>query len=69
MIAEIYPSLLKVTPGPGETADEAQVREIANHYASLDEKGRLGAAFSTGNSPDAGKIAEITSEEGWILGV
>ncbi|MCA8897559.1 MAG: hypothetical protein H6847_14545 [Hyphomonas sp.] len=69
VIAEIYPSLLKVTPGPGETTDEAQVREIASHYASLDEKGRLGTAFSTGISPDGGKIAEITSEEGWILGV
>ncbi|MEZ5997885.1 MAG: hypothetical protein R3B98_04260 [Hyphomonas sp.] len=69
VIAEIYPSLLKAKPAQGETLDEAQVREIANHYASLDEKGLLGPAFSTGNSPDEGKIAKIISEEGWILGV
>ena len=40
IMAEIYPSLIKAAPGPGEILDEAQVRGIANHYASLDEKGR-----------------------------
>ncbi|MCA8900137.1 MAG: hypothetical protein KDA53_02695 [Hyphomonas sp.] len=69
IMAEIYPSLIKAAPGPGEILDEAQVRGIANHYASLDEKGALGAAFSTGNSPDEGNLAKIISEEGWILGV
>ncbi|MGA1342259.1 MAG: hypothetical protein ACO33A_04300 [Hyphomonas sp.] len=69
VIAEIYPSLVKPNPEKGEVADEAQVRQIARYYADLDEKGTLGARFSTakGLSPD--QIALITGEEGWILGV
>ncbi|MEZ5945676.1 MAG: hypothetical protein R3C13_07290 [Hyphomonas sp.] len=69
VMTEIYPSLIKAKPAQGETLDEAQVREIASHYASLDEKGALAALFSTGNSPDEGKNVKIISEEGWILGV
>jgi hypothetical protein len=69
VIAEIYPSLVKPAPEKGEVADEAQVRQIARHYADLDEKGRLGSQFSTGKSTSADEIARITREEGWILGV
>jgi hypothetical protein len=69
VIAEIYPSLVKPKPEKGEVADEAQVRQIARHYADLDEKGTLGAAFSTGKSFSPEQIGTITSEEGWILGV
>jgi hypothetical protein len=68
VIAEIYPSLVKAKPEKGETLDEVQVREIARHYSQLDEKGLLGAAFSTGKSLDEGKIEQIQTEEGWILG-
>tara|TARA_R110000772_G_scaffold46643_6_gene106340 strand:+ start:249 stop:1160 length:912 start_codon:yes stop_codon:yes gene_type:complete len=68
VIAEIYPSLVKAKAEKGETLDEVQVREIARHYSQLDEKGLLGAAFSTGKSLDAGKIEQIQAEEGWILG-
>jgi len=50
-------------------ADEAQVRQIARHYADLDEKNALGATFSTGKSLTEEQIAIITGEEGWILGV
>jgi hypothetical protein len=69
VIAEIYPSLVKPQPEKGEVPDEAQVRQIARHYADLDEKNRLGAAFSTGKSRSEVEIARITGEEGWILGV
>jgi hypothetical protein len=69
LIAEIYPSLVKPQPEKGEVPDEAQVRQIARHYADLDEKNRLGAAFSTGKSRPEVEIAQITGEEGWILGV
>ena len=69
VIAEIYPSLIKPKPEKGEVADEAQVRQIARHYADLDEKNALGAAFSTGKSLSEEQIAVITGEEGWILGV
>ena len=69
VIAEVYPSLVKAKAEKGETLDEVQVREIARHYSQLDEKGLLGATFSTGKSLDEGKIEQIQAEEGWILGV
>lgn len=68
IIAEIYPSLIKSKPESGEVPDAAQIRGIARHIADLDEKGRLGDAFSTGNSLDTRKLTEIQDEEGWILG-
>src|SRR3984957_5426354 len=43
--AEVYPSLLEIKPLPGEAKDLAQVRTTAEHFARLDEAGRLGAAF------------------------
>ncbi|MFN7054231.1 hypothetical protein [Hyphomonas sp.] len=69
VMAEIYPSILKVKPEKGEVADEAQVRGIARHYADLDEKGLLGASFSTGKSLSPEQIGAVLAEEGWILGV
>ncbi|WP_340693830.1 hypothetical protein [Hyphomonas sp.] len=69
VIAEIYPSMVKAKAEKGETLDEVQVREIARHYSQLDEKGLLGATFSTGKSLDEGKIEQIQAEEGWILGL
>ncbi len=67
IMAEIYPALIKAKPGPGEVADEVQVREMARHYAALDEKGALEGLFSTINSRPAEEISRIRSEEGWIL--
>ena len=69
VMAEIYPSLVKAKPEKGEVADEAQVRAIARHYADLDEKGLLAAAFSTAKSLSPEQNRHITEEEGWILGV
>jgi hypothetical protein len=69
VMAEIYPSLIKPTPIPGEVKDLTQVRAIAEHFSRLDEQGKLGPAFG----PDKGTAAEIVveaeQEEGWILGV
>ena len=49
--------------------DLAQVRVTAEHFARLDEAGKLGAVFG----PPAGATPEILAaaeaEEGWILGV
>ncbi|MEZ5984720.1 MAG: hypothetical protein R3B94_02080 [Hyphomonas sp.] len=69
VMTEIYPSLIKVKPETGETADAAQVRGIAHHYASLDEKGALSAAFSTAKSLEEAQNAKIQAEEGWIPGI
>jgi hypothetical protein len=66
---EVYPSLYKAQPGPGEVKDLAQVRATAEHFARLDEAGKLGAVFGPGKglSPEVAADAEL--EEGWILGV
>lgn len=66
--AEIYPSLYAGKPGAGEVKDLVQVRATAEHFAALDEKGRLGAVF--GPKKEQERLAEVvTREEGWILGV
>jgi hypothetical protein len=66
---EVYPSLYKAQPAPGEVKDLAQVRVTAEHFARLDEAGKLGALFAApkGLTPEAQAAAE--TEEGWILGV
>jgi hypothetical protein len=66
--AEVYPSLLKVQPLPGEAKDLAQVRAVAEHFARLDEAGRLGAAFGHDKDLAADVVADAEREEGWILG-
>lgn len=69
VIAEIYPSLVSITPKQGKVVDELQVEAIARHYWGLDEKGRLAAAFGPPESLDPAKIPQIQQEEGWILGI
>lgn len=41
VLAEVYPSLVKVTPGPGEVTDEAQVRTLVRALATADASGLL----------------------------
>lgn len=67
VIAEVYPSLLKAAPVAGEVKDLAQVRAQAEHFAKLDEAGKLAALFA-GPKADDEVIEAATTEEGWILG-
>jgi hypothetical protein len=67
--AEVYPSLYKAQPGPGEVKDLAQVRVTAEHFARLDEAGRLGPVFGPGKAVSPGVAEDAEREEGWILGV
>lgn len=69
VVAEVYPSLYKAQPQPGEVKDQAQVRVTAEHFARLDETGKLGAAFTIGKTAAADVILDAETEEGWILGV
>lgn len=66
---EIYPSMIDAPAQASEIKDEAQVRIIAEHYANLDEAGRLGPLFAGSQSLSEDEKAVISSEEGWILGV
>ncbi len=66
--AEVYPSLYKAQPGPGEVKDLAQVRATAEHFARLDEAGKLGAVFASPKGLDPADAEVAEREEGWILG-
>lgn len=68
VVAEVYPSLLKAVPPPGEVKDLAQVRELAEHFAKLDETGKLAAVFAAPKGLDEDALAVAETEEGWILG-
>ena len=69
VIAEIYPALVPVQAEPGEVADRAQVRTLCEHFAKLDEQGKLGAAFAAPKGTPPEVVAEVEGEEGWILGL
>ncbi len=69
VVAEVYPSIYKAQPAAGEVKDQAQVRVTAEHFAKLDEAGKLGSAFGAGKSADPTVVETAEREEGWILGV
>jgi hypothetical protein len=68
VMAEIYPSLIKAAPVVGEVKDQTQVRVIGEHFAALDDAGKLGATFGPGKGMADTTIEAVVSEEGWILG-
>jgi hypothetical protein len=68
VVAEVYPSLIKTVPAAGEVKDQAQVRATAEHFARLDEGGKLGATFGPSKSAPADLVVDAETEEGWILG-
>jgi hypothetical protein len=68
VLAEVYPSLIKPAPVAGEVKDLTQVRATAEHFARLDEAGKLGAAFGPAKTLAADVVEVAEREEGWILG-
>ncbi|WP_454715162.1 cobalamin biosynthesis protein CbiG [Caulobacter segnis] len=68
VVAEVYPSLIKAVPGAGEVKDLAQVRGLAEHFAKLDETGKLGAIFAAPKALSEDAVVAAETEEGWILG-
>jgi hypothetical protein len=69
VMAEIYPSLIQANAQTGEIKDHAQVRATAEHFARLDETGKLGAQFGHAKGVTAEVVRDVETEEGWILGV
>jgi hypothetical protein len=67
--AEIFPSLLRSIPSPGEIKDEVQVRDLAKYFAELDEKGELRSLFDRPAGITDEECSVVESEEGWILGI
>ena len=68
VIAEIYPALVAAKPVAGEIIDRAQVRATAEHFARLDEQGRLAQAFAQPPTATPELVEAVEREEGWILG-
>ena len=68
VVAEVYPALTPAKPEPGEVADRAQVRTLCEHFAKMDEQGRLSAAFAPPRDADGALREAVEREEGWILG-
>ena len=68
VVAEIYPSLLNIKAPPGEVKDLVQVRETAEHFARLDEAGKLAELFAAPPGVDETVLVDAEREEGWILG-
>ena len=68
VVAEVYPSLLKIKAAPGEVKDLVQVRETAEHFARLDEVGKLAEQFAPTADMDPAVVVDAEREEGWILG-
>lgn len=64
VIAEVIGASVEPRAEPGEIANRALVRALCEHFARLDDAGKLGAAFG-GEAKDA---AAVEAEEGWVLG-
>jgi hypothetical protein len=69
LFAEVYPALVTAKAEAGEIIDRAQVRALAEHFAKLDEQGKLGAAFGPQAAASLETAALVETEEGWILGI
>ena len=69
ILAEAWPSMLKMRSACAGVKDEAQVRALAKHFAGLDRAGALAPLFCgpAGLGPEQRAVVE--REEGWILGV
>jgi hypothetical protein len=65
--AEVTTIGLKPVPLPGEPKDQAAVRTLAEHFARLDEAGRLGAQFGPPKGVSAERAKDVEAEEGWVL--
>ena len=68
VLAEVYPSMIKPAAVAGEVRDLTQVRAMAEHFAKLDEAGKLGPAFAPDKATAADVVIDAQHEEGWILG-
>lgn len=69
LFVEVWPAMTASAPEPGEFRDQAAVRQAAEHFARLDDKGDLAALFAPPKDTDEATVTAVEQEEGWILGV
>ena len=67
VVAELSGVAASSQPPPGETRDAAQVRTLAEHFARLDETGKLGAIFAPPKGVADQIVIDVQSQEGWAL--
>jgi hypothetical protein len=67
LIVEVNPAFAEIKSETGEIVDRAQVRSLAEHFARLDDAGKLGAVFAQSKGRP-GDVEPVETEEGWILG-
>ncbi len=67
LIVEVNPGVIEIKAEGGEITDRAQVRSLAEHFARLDDAGKLGAVFAQSKGGPA-DVAPVETQEGWILG-
>ena len=68
VFAEIYPSLVPSPQRRNEVKDSAQVRAIADHFATLDAQTRLASLFAGDPTLAPAERAAVEREESWTLG-
>lgn len=74
VVVEVWPALYEAkrsvnAEGVKEYKTQAQVRAAAEAFARMDDAGDLQKAFAPPAGADEALIAQVESEEGWILGV
>jgi precorrin-8X/cobalt-precorrin-8 methylmutase len=68
VLAEVYPSLLRVNVPDSAVRDAVQVESVAREFARLDASGAL-AILLAGPRVSARARHRVVREECWILGV
>ena len=69
VLAETWPSQLRLKPKENEVKDQTQVRMLAEYFARLDQAGRLTRLFAGPRTLSKDQRDAIEREEGWILGI
>ena len=68
LFAEVNPAVVEVKAEAAEVPDRARVRVLAEHFARLDDAGKLGPVFAAPKGTAPADIEAVEKEEGWILG-
>ena len=68
IIAEVHPSVAEIKADATEIPDRAAVRALSEHFARLDDAGKLAAAFLAPKNVAPTDLAVVETQEGWILG-
>jgi hypothetical protein len=69
LVAEIYPSIIRLPLDPILIKDQSQVRNTVLHFATLDREGTLAPSFAPPATLPSEASQQCINEEGWIVGL